>query len=57
MLRLHLRALGLLAPERKLAITRALANLALAGVYFLEPMLFGRVVDALAAPGRATRHG
>ena len=50
-LRLYLRVLGLLAPERKLAITLALANLALAGVYFLEPMLFGRVVDALAAPG------
>jgi ATP-binding cassette subfamily B protein len=50
-LRLYLRVLGLLAPEQRLAITLALANLALAGVYFLEPMLFGRVVDALAAPG------
>ncbi|MFC4764115.1 glucan ABC transporter ATP-binding protein/ permease [Dyella koreensis] len=49
-LRLYLRVLGLLAPERNLAITLALANLALAGVFFLEPMLFGRVVDALAAP-------
>ncbi|MEO8669756.1 MAG: glucan ABC transporter ATP-binding protein/ permease [Tahibacter sp.] len=55
-LRLYLRVLGLLGPERRLAITLALANLALAGVYFLEPMLFGRVVDALAAPqGHATR--
>lgn len=50
-LRLYLRVIGLLAPERKLAITLTLANLALAGVYFLEPMLFGQVVDALAAPG------
>ena len=49
--RLYLRVLGLLAPEKKLAITLALANLALAGVYFLEPMLFGRVVDALGAAG------
>ena len=49
-LRLYLRVLALLAPERKLAITLALANLALAGIYFLEPMLFGRVVDALASP-------
>lgn len=48
-LRLYLRVLALLAPERRLAITLALANLALAGVYFLEPFLFGRVVDALAA--------
>lgn len=52
-LRLYLRVIGLLAPERKLAITLTLANLALAGVYFLEPLLFGQVVDALAAPGAA----
>ena len=56
-LRLYLRVLALLAPERNLAITLALANLALAGIYFLEPMLFGRVVDALASPqaGHAPR--
>ncbi len=52
-LRLYLRVLGLLAPERNLAITLGLANLALAGVFFLEPVLFGRVVDALAAPASA----
>ena len=51
MLRIDLRVIGLLAPEKWLAITFALANLALAGVYFLEPSLFGRVVDALAAKG------
>jgi glucan exporter ATP-binding protein len=50
-LHLYLRVLGLLKPERKLAITLAIANLALAGVFFLEPMLFGQVVDALSAPG------
>ncbi|MET0230774.1 MAG: glucan ABC transporter ATP-binding protein/ permease [Rhodanobacteraceae bacterium] len=48
LLRIYLRVLGLLAPEKGLAILLALANLALAGVYFLEPWLFGRVVDALA---------
>jgi len=48
LLRIYLRVLGLLAPEKTLAITLAIANLALAGVYFLEPWLFGRVVDALA---------
>ncbi len=54
LLRIYLRVLGLLAPERVLAIVLALANLALAGVFFLEPMLFGRVVDALGKPhGRA----
>lgn len=50
-LRLYLRVIALLAPERKLAITLALANLALAGVFFLEPVLFGKVVDALAGTG------
>ena len=48
-LHLYLRVIGLLAPEKKLAITLALANLALAGVFFLEPVLFGRVVDALGS--------
>src|SRR4051812_2031226 len=52
MLRIYLRVIALLAPEKALAITLAIANLSLAGVYFLEPWLFGRVVDALAAQGR-----
>jgi ATP-binding cassette subfamily B protein len=47
--RLYLRVIALLAPEKWLAIALAVANLALAGVFFLEPWLFGRVVDALAA--------
>jgi glucan exporter ATP-binding protein len=50
-LRIYLRVIALLAPEKALAITLAFANLALAGVYFLEPWLFGHVVDALAAAG------
>jgi ATP-binding cassette subfamily B protein len=50
MLRIYFRVIALLAPEKWLAVTLALANLALAGVYFLEPWLFGKVVDALAAP-------
>lgn len=49
-LRIYLRVLGLLAPERALATVLALGNLALAGVLFVEPVLFGRVVDALTAP-------
>jgi ATP-binding cassette subfamily B protein len=47
-LRIYYRVIALLAPEKWLAILLALANLALAGVFFLEPWLFGRVVDALA---------
>jgi len=49
--RIYLRVIAMLAPEKALAITLVLANLALAGVYFLEPWLFGHVVDALAAAG------
>jgi glucan exporter ATP-binding protein len=51
MLKTYLRVLALLAPEQGLAIALAIANLALAGVFFLEPWLFGRVVDSLASPG------
>ncbi|TBR40287.1 MULTISPECIES: glucan ABC transporter ATP-binding protein/ permease [Dyella] len=57
LLRLYMRVLALLAPERRLAVTLAVANLALAGVFFIEPVLFGKVVDALGAstPGAAPR--
>ena len=41
------RVLGLLRPEFGLALTLALANVAVAGLQFLEPVLFGRVVDTL----------
>ncbi len=50
-LRIYLRVLALLGPEKWLAIALAVANLGLAGVFFLEPWLFGRVVDALTAKG------
>lgn len=54
-LRIYYRVIALLAPEKWLATLLAAANLALAGVFFLEPWLFGRVVDALAGirPGQA----
>jgi ATP-binding cassette subfamily B protein len=45
---IYSRVLGLLRPERTLAITLTLANLVLAGLQFLEPMLFGRVIDVLS---------
>jgi glucan exporter ATP-binding protein len=47
-LRIYYRVIALLAPEKTLAIMLAIANLSLAGVSFLEPWLFGHVVDALA---------
>src|SRR5665213_859033 len=46
-LRIYYRVIALLAPEKGLAIMLAIANLALAGVSLLEPVLFGHVVDAL----------
>jgi ATP-binding cassette subfamily B protein len=53
MLRVYLRVIALLAPERALATALALANLGLAGVFFVEPWLFGKVVDALSIKGHA----
>lgn len=47
-LRIYGRVLGLLAPEKALAITLAIANLALAGLQFVEPVLFGKVIDTLS---------
>ena len=49
LLRLYTRVLGLLGPEARLAWLLALANLALAIAQFGEPVLFGRIIDALAA--------
>src|SRR5262245_523443 len=48
MVRVYLRALGMLAPERVLALTLAAAAIAIAAVQLAEPVLFGRVVDALS---------
>lgn len=44
----YLRALGMLASEKWLAIGLVLANVAIGLVQLAEPVLFGRVVDALA---------
>jgi ATP-binding cassette subfamily B protein len=45
--RVYGRVLGLLKAERGLAIWLALANVAVAGLQFYEPVLFGKVVDLL----------
>lgn len=53
-LQLYGRVLALLARDRWVAIGLAAANVALAGLQFLEPVLFGRVIDLLATTaGRA----
>jgi len=49
-LRVYLRVLELVAAEARLAATLALANIALAVALFVEPVLFGRIIDALSAP-------
>ena len=49
MIRLYARVLGLLGPQRKLGWVLALANVALAAAGLAEPVLFGRIIDALAS--------
>jgi len=46
-LRVYRRVIGLLRAERSLAVTLALANVAVAALQFYEPVLFGKVVDLL----------
>jgi ATP-binding cassette, subfamily B, beta-glucan exporter len=48
LLSLYIRVLGLLGREARLGWVLALANLALASAMFVEPILFGRIVDTLA---------
>jgi ATP-binding cassette, subfamily B, beta-glucan exporter len=47
-IRLYVRVLELLGREARLGWTLAIANLALASAMFVEPILFGRIVDTLA---------
>ncbi len=47
--RVYTRVLRMLAPEGRLAAVLALANVALAAAVFVEPMLFGRIVDTLTS--------
>src|SRR3954462_2162697 len=45
--KLYGRVIGFLKPEARLAWILAIANIALAAAQFAEPVLFGRIVDAL----------
>jgi len=45
---IYQRAIGMLAPERGLALLLASASVSLAVVQLAEPVLFGRVVDTLS---------
>ncbi|WKW50200.1 glucan ABC transporter ATP-binding protein/ permease [Rhodomicrobium lacus] len=53
MARIYIRALGMLASERWLSIALVAAGVAIAIVQLAEPILFGRVVDALSKGGQA----
>src|SRR5262245_23296312 len=54
-IRLYMRVLELLGSEARTGWMLAVANLALAGAMFVEPFLFGRIVDLLAnAQGRVS---
>ena len=48
------RVLGFLRPHRRAAATLCAANLALASIGFIEPVLFGRVIQGLSGSGPET---
>jgi ATP-binding cassette subfamily B protein len=50
--RIYGRVLGLLGPDRWVAIALTFASFAMAGLQFLEPVLFGRLVDVLSRADR-----
>jgi len=55
LLEIYARVLRQLSAARGLAIVLALANVALACAQFAEPMLLGRIIDALGEAHRAGR--
>ncbi len=57
---IYARVFALLGSEKRLGIVLACANIALAGAQFAEPVLFGRIIDALVgaqAVGRVPKMG
>ncbi|MFC7474318.1 glucan ABC transporter ATP-binding protein/ permease [Dankookia sp. GCM10030260] len=55
LVRLYGRVLGLLKPDKWVAVGMTAANVAMAGLVFLEPVLFGRVIDVLTRSVFMTR--
>ncbi len=55
LVRLYARVLRMLGPDKWVAIGLAAASVALAGLQFLEPVLFGRVVDVLTHASSTSR--
>jgi glucan exporter ATP-binding protein len=56
LIRLYMRVLGALHREARLAWILAIANLALAGAQFAEPVLFGRVIDTLTGASTSSEN-
>lgn len=54
-IKVYTRVLAMLGPDKWVAAGLSLAALALAGLQFLEPVLFGRVVDILSVADRLPR--
>jgi ATP-binding cassette subfamily B protein len=54
-LRTYFRVFAMLGPEKPLGIFLAIANVALAVAQFVEPVLFGRIVDTLVGAQAANR--
>jgi len=52
-LRIYGRVLGLLRPERGLAIGLAIANVVVAALAYAEPLLFGKIIDVLSRAGQS----
>jgi ATP-binding cassette subfamily B protein len=55
--RVYGRVIGLLRAEKGLAITLAIANIAVAGLQFYEPVLFGRSISCGAMRARSSACG
>lgn len=51
---IYARALGLLSAQKKLAWRLSLANIALASAMFVEPILFGKIIDELSKMSNQT---
>jgi len=54
LMHLYVRVLALLGPERRLGLVLAFANVMLAAAQFADPVLFGRIVDALTGSKATT---
>ena len=46
-IRLYLRVLGMLRPDRAVALSLVAANIVVIGLQFAEPLLFGRRINRL----------